>query len=209
MRKRGKIGFFSAVKDALEFARHLRNSPGTVTTHFLEETRRYLPKVKTPLSRLDKVQRAALDLKVEQITESRQAALELKLRQLFDEGDAQQAPRGPQTMLGRVGVEGWLSDFLVDRFEVECDVILHALDELIASYEALPPDYNYNGPPREIQAVIPYLASAWWNAFGLKPAFTPNAAFGLVLNALLDALGEKRAGLKTLKRILEPLNKLG
>jgi hypothetical protein len=171
------------------------------------------------LSKLTPWQRAEFDLAAEQevrawLRASRKGAAETMVVEIADDaGAAEEFPSGPKTMLGRVapisqdGINwhvGLSSDYLLDRFQWECDIFTAAANEAIASYADLPPQHKFVGPPPAIIHLIASLGHSWRRAFDQEPDDEPNGAFGRVIGVLLTSLGIKEnLGAKSLKRALK------
>lgn len=194
--KSRQINLFTELEWILEFTRQKLDSPTVHSTVHLERVVKNLQHVQKDLAKLPQWQRSKLDLG------TRRAAERLGYAR---DGNAPHAHRSPRTLLGRVSGDGaLLSDWFIDPFQKECELIVMAADELVAIDIGFARDRNHgNSLPHEIQEMVSLLGDAWWRAYGKRPSDKPNGAFASFVNSLLSSLRIKQVGGSQLRRILQ------
>jgi hypothetical protein len=186
---------FTDLEHILDITRHRISSTSTQSTVHLERIAKNLRQVQKDLAKLPQWQRARLDLGTNHAAEesgySRNGSIPVN-------------HRGPRSMVGRIRGDGaLLSDWFVDPFQEECGLIIAAADELVAIYRGSSKGRSYaRSLPPEVQEMVRLLGHAWWRAYGKKPGYKPNGAFGSFINSLLSSLGIEQIGDSQLRRIL-------
>jgi hypothetical protein len=190
--------FLNRVEEGLEF--YGRKDPVSLnlTAERFRAIKKHLNGLKGVLEALTPLERAKLDVAAEQTFNASYAE---DNAETSNQASNRYGRTDGASLRLRAELGGWDSSFVLDFFQADCALLAKAIAPVAASHPERPSAKGFH-VEQNVNQLIRYLSRAWREIFNETPSSNPNAAFGIVLNALFEAVGHRPVGIHTLKRIL-------